>query len=73
MRADPVTKSIYDFICQFVAEHGYAPSLREIGKGCFVAHGSVMRHLDKLEAWGWIEREPGRARSIIVVKHPPRR
>jgi DNA-binding MarR family transcriptional regulator len=32
---------------------------------------AVMRHLDRLEAWGWITREIGVARSIRLSERNP--
>lgn len=68
MEVDDITEAVYQFICDYHKEHGMAPTLREIGIGCFLARGSVVRYVDRLEAWGWIKREPGRARSILPVK-----
>lgn len=59
-----ITETVYTFIQNFVHEHGYAPSLRKIGEACYIGRSTVVRHLDKLEAIGQIERETGKARSI---------
>jgi len=58
---------VYAFIKLYMQQHGYAPSLREIAAGCYLGTSSVLRHLDRLEAWGRITREPGRARSMSLV------
>ncbi len=63
-----ITDSIYQFIRTFQSEHGYPPTLREISKACYTSHGNVVRHLDKLEAQGLVSREPGRARSIRLLR-----
>lgn len=62
------TLIVFDYIKDFIANRQIAPTIREIGEGCFLGHTSVYRHLDKLEGWGWIEREPGQARSIRIMK-----
>jgi SOS-response transcriptional repressor LexA len=57
-----------DFIKWYIAKHGYAPSVREIGQGIFLtAHSSVCAVLDQLEDQGYIERIAGKARSIRIV------
>lgn len=62
------TEDVYAFIQSYFEKHHYAPSYREIAEGCYLAMGSLVRHLDRLEAWGWIQREPGRARSIWLTR-----
>ena len=66
---NPLTDEVYNFIEHYIQQHGYAPSLREIAMGCYLGTSSVLRHLDKLEAWGWISREPGRARGMVLLNH----
>lgn len=65
--SEPTTNTIYKFIQSYVEQHGYPPSLREIAVGCYLGTSSVLRHLDKLEAWGRISREPGRARALKLL------
>ena len=64
-------KLVYDFIAAFIEREGYAPSLREIGAGCYLSLGNVVRYLDKLEAWGLVTREPGKPRSIHLLERQP--
>lgn len=65
---DQRTKKVYDFIKYYLEAHrGYAPSIREIAHGAYLGRSTVMRHLDKLEAWGLITREPNKARSIRLT------
>ncbi len=66
--AKDTTGIVYAFIVAYMAQHGYAPSVREIAHGCFLGLGTVMWHLTRLEARGRIRREPGVARSITLVK-----
>ncbi len=61
---DTMTEAVYDFIRAYIAEHGFGPSQQEIADGCYMSRPNVIRYLDKLEAWGRISREPGKARSI---------
>lgn len=34
----------------------------------FKSNSGILRHLDKLEKWGWIERHHGQARSIRILR-----
>lgn len=68
MKLKPKTILIYRAIEQSWRDKGNAPTLREIGAQCAMAHTSCMRHLDKLEAGGYIERWPGKFRSIRILK-----
>jgi SOS-response transcriptional repressor LexA len=65
---DPSTERIYAYIVAYIGERGFAPSFKEIAAGCHFSRASILRHLDKLEAWGWIAREPGVARSITLAR-----
>ena len=58
------TQSVFAFISAFHAEHGYGPSQREIAEACFIGRSAVLPHLIKLEAWGCITLEEGKARSL---------
>ncbi|GAB4573117.1 MAG: hypothetical protein Kow0077_14520 [Anaerolineae bacterium] len=63
------TLTILRFIRDYMAIHPWAPTLNEIAQGCGFAWGSsVVRHLDRLEAWGLIVREPGKARGIGLTE-----
>ena len=66
-----LTISIYCMICRYVAEKGIAPTQREIARECFIANGSVLRHLDRLQMWGYIERVEGASRNIVLTGIAP--
>ena len=68
---DPLTRDVYDYIVWYLKEHNYSPALREIGKGCSVAHTTVITHLARLEGKDWIVREYGVPRSIRLGEHAP--
>jgi DNA-binding PadR family transcriptional regulator len=57
-------EAMFAFICQHQRRTGSAPSLREMGEAFFMAPGTILRYLDKMEAQGWITREWGKARSM---------
>ena len=65
---DNRTRNIFRFICQYRDEYDFGPTIGEIAdyEG-FSSNSGVIRHLDKLEQWGWIERFHGQARSIRVL------
>ena len=66
---DNRTKRIFEFICQYVRRQGFPPTLGEIARyEGFKSNSGVIRHLDKLEKWGWIERFHGRARTIRILR-----
>jgi DNA-binding MarR family transcriptional regulator len=62
---------IYEFIRDFIDENEFAPSLRDIASGCYMAQSTVTYRLAKLEAKGWIVREFGIARSIRLGEYAP--
>ncbi len=68
---DDRSHAIFDFICRYHDEYGFPPTLDEIAKDQgFRSNSGVIRHLDKLEKWGWIERYHGNARSIRILRQP---
>ena len=59
---------IYEFICSYSEEHGYPPSVREIGAAVGLASPSTVHmHLKVLEDEGYIRRDPKKPRTIEVV------
>lgn len=61
-------RAIYDFICSYTDEHGYPPSVREIGAAVGLASPSTVHmHLKVLEEMGLISRDPKKPRTIEVV------
>lgn len=60
--------AIYDFIRTYSAEHGYPPSVREIGAAVGLASPSTVHmHLKVLEEHGLIRRDSKKPRTIEVV------
>lgn len=62
--------AIVAFIADYNAQHGYGPSLREIGAAVGLrSSASVIHHLKVLTTSGRIaERDPGSLRTIRLVK-----
>lgn len=61
-------QAILDFIQGYVATHGYAPSVREIGAAVGLSSvSSVHAQLDALERAGRIARRRGSPRALRVI------
>lgn len=57
------------FIENFIKEHGYSPSYREIMTGCnYTSVATVALHVNNLIARGHLEKRDHSARSLEVVK-----
>lgn len=67
MTPDDMTEQVYAFIRLTIERFGMPPTFREIATGCFISLGTVMRHVDRLEAQGRLVREQNKARSIRLV------
>ena len=67
----PLTKrqrEILDFLNDFIQQHGYAPSLEEIGKRFNLSSlATVHKHLTNLQDKGFIKRAWNRSRSVELV------
>ncbi len=60
-------KAILDYIKGEILDHGYPPSVREICAAVDLAStSSVHAHLERLEAQGWIRRDPTKPRAIEI-------
>ncbi len=57
------------YLREFIAEHGYSPSYREIMKGCnYTSVATVALHVKNLIARGHVVKRDKSARSLEVVK-----
>ena len=67
----PLTKrqrEILDYLNDFIQQHGYAPSLEEIGRRFGLSSlATVHKHLTNLQEKGFIKRSWNRSRSVEVV------
>lgn len=65
----PRQKQVLDFIRLYIGRNEYPPSLRDIsGALGIVGNASVLAHLEALERKGYIRREPGSSRGIVLVR-----
>ena len=73
-RGDATRKDMLDFIIQFITEHGYSPSFKEIKEGVYIGStSSIYQHLRVLERQGKITMEPGHPRTIAVMGYEYRK
>jgi repressor LexA len=61
-------QEIFDFIKRYSAEHGYPPTVRDIGKAVGLASSSTVHaHLANLERLGVLRRDPTKPRAIELL------
>src|SRR6187455_1867658 len=67
----PLTKrqrEILDYLNEFIQQHGYAPSLEEIGERFSLSSlATVHKHLTNLQEKGFIKRAWNRSRSVELL------
>lgn len=63
-------KALLDFIANFISEHGYSPSYREIKSGMnYNSVATVALHVNNLIQRGHLVKRENRARSLEPVEH----
>lgn len=67
-RRDPLTEQVYRYLCAYIADNGYAPTLRELAHGCHMSRSNIVRYLDQLEMAGLIRRDYGVSRGIALLE-----
>ncbi len=61
-------RELYDWISEFVQQHGYSPSFEEIGEGMGLnSLATVHKHICNLEKKGLLKRDYNRSRSIDLL------
>ena len=67
----PLTKrqrEILDYLNEFIQQHGYAPSLEEVGRRFNLSSlATVHKHLTNLQEKGFIKRAWNRSRSVELL------
>ena len=64
-------QKILDFIRKFSREHGFPPTIREIGEKVGITSTSVVSYnLNALEKKNWIERDKSVSRGLRLVERP---
>ncbi len=65
-------KQILDFMERYQSEKGFPPSVRDMCAALGLAsHGSLLRHLQVLEAEGYLTRMPGMKRTWRLTNRNP--
>ena len=65
-------RELLEFIANFITEHGYSPSYREIMRGCnYTSVATVALHVNSLMARGHLKKRDNSARSLEVVNFTP--
>jgi repressor LexA len=66
-------QEIFDYVKRYVSEHGYPPTVRDIGKAIGLTSSSTVHaHLSNLEKLGVLRRDPTKPRAIEVLKDKAR-
>src|SRR5918996_2060775 len=61
-------QEIFDFVKRYAGEHGYPPTVRDIGKAIGLTSSSTVHaHLANLEKLGVLRRDPTKPRAIEVL------
>ena len=61
-------KELLDYLSAYIEQHGYAPTLEEIGRNFALGSlATVHKHLQNLERKGHIRRLPNRSRALEVM------
>ena len=61
-------QEIWDFLVEYVDQHGYPPTVREIGEAVGLASPSTVHaHLANLERAGLLRRDPTKPRAVELV------
>ncbi len=68
MPLTPRQLEVLDFIIDFVREHRYAPTLREMADHFDLSRVTILQHLESLEEEGYLERQSHKARGITVKR-----
>ena len=68
LRPTKKQRELLEFISNFIAEHGYSPSYREIMAGCnYTSVATVALHVGNLIKRGHLQKRDHSARSLEVV------
>ncbi|MCY4234820.1 MAG: transcriptional repressor LexA [Cyanobacteria bacterium MAG CAR2_bin_4] len=75
MEPAPLTvaqQELYDWIVEFLAHHGHAPSIRQMMEAMGLrSPAPIQSRLRYLQKKGWIRWQPGRARTLQLTVIPP--
>jgi repressor LexA len=67
-------REIFDFIKRYSSEHGYPPTVRDIGKAIGLTSSSTVHaHLSNLEKLGLVRRDPTKPRALELLGEAAKR
>src|SRR5215210_5096458 len=67
-------QEIFDFVKRYGGEHGYPPTVRDIGKAIGLTSSSTVHaHLANLEKLGLVRRDPTKPRAIELLGEAARK
>ena len=58
---------VYNYICDYWDEHGYAPAFRDIADGLDLSLATITFHVNSLRKDGRIKYDPKISRSLVVL------
>lgn len=65
----PRQAAVFEFLRSHIANKGFPPTFREIGKALGIANiNGVAVHVKALTAKGYVSRIPNRARAITLLR-----
>lgn len=59
-------RELFDFLKSYIKDHGYSPTIREIGEALYMSSTTAHRRLYKLVSLGLITLEPRQPRTIVL-------
>lgn len=63
-----IERKVYDYLLDFLTEHTYQPSVREIGRAFHIkSTKTVSEILQAIARKGYIERDPSRSRGVLLL------
>lgn len=66
-------REVYEFVVRYADEHGYPPTVREIGEAVGLASPSTVHaHLANLERAGYLRRDPTKPRALELTRRERR-
>src|SRR2546423_3453795 len=67
-------REIFEFIKKYSAQHGYPPTVRDIGKAIGLTSSSTVHaHLSSLEKLGLVRRDPTKPRALELLGEAARK
>jgi repressor LexA len=65
-------QQIWQFLTDYLGQHGYPPTVREIGESVGLASPSTVHaHLANLERAGYLRRDPTKPRALELLRDKP--